>query len=347
MSMSESRRKKLSMLISSIARKDFDAAKKLISPDALRAAGGPGPAPAREGGTPAGDGATTDNVTDASEVAAGDGAALGPSAILPTPIAGGESPSQGPLALELACPGTELAIVTPSGPAKCWLVRRSLAQIAPDCLSIATQYAAVMNGARQRVDELEASAALCAVTASGPCDLLFLDIETCGLAGTGVFLVGTMFYHDCGLVFEQHLARDYAEEAAIVQAISERLDGAGVLVTFNGKSFDMNFLAERAAYHGVEMPPRAPHHLDLLHESRRRWRKSLPNCRLQTLERCFCGRVRHGDIPGWAIPDAYHRFVAKGDARELRDILHHNLLDLLTMAELLCAVLTGAAPPTE
>jgi uncharacterized protein YprB with RNaseH-like and TPR domain len=109
----------------------------------------------------------------------------------------------------------------------------------------------------------------------------------------------------------------------------------------------MNFLAERAAYHGIEMAPRPPMHLDLLHEARRRWRKSLPNCRLQTLERNLCHRLRQGDIPGWAIPDAYHRFVSDGDARRLADILHHNLLDLLTMAQLVCAVLTGATPAME
>jgi uncharacterized protein YprB with RNaseH-like and TPR domain len=279
---------------------------------------------------------------------------------------------------------------------KCWLVRRTLAEIAPGSTQIAGEYAAVMRGARQRVDELEASPALCVVAASAPGDLLFMDIETCGLAGTGVFLVGTMFYEDEQLVFEQHLARDYAEEAAIVQAFYDRLGRgprepaaptggmpvAPVLVTFNGKAFDMNFLAERAAYHGVEIPARRgarrsgaraaqppkavlskqppkavlptqhgkavlPVHLDLLHEARRRWRKSLPNCRLQTLERSLCNRLRQGDIPGWAIPDAYHRFVSDGDAGRLADILHHNLLDLLTMAQLVCAVLTGAAPAME
>jgi len=90
-------------------------------------------------------------------------------------------------------------------------------------------------------------------------------------------------------------------------------------------------------------PPdnRMPRHLDLLHEARRRWKGQLPNCRLQTLESYLCRRVRSGDIPGGDIPEAYHRFVRDGDARRLRAICRHNLLDMLTMVQLVCILLTS------
>ena len=146
------------------------------------------------------------------------------------------------------------------------------------------------------------------------------------------------------MVFEQLLARDYAEEAAILQKFGERHADARLLVTFNGKAFDLNLIRERAAYHGVEMPDRDPPHLDLLHESRRRWRGRLPNYKLQTLEQYLCGRHRAGDIPGSAIPDAYHQYVDTQDARRIADILRHNLLDILTMAEITCLLLTGDDP---
>jgi uncharacterized protein YprB with RNaseH-like and TPR domain len=51
-----------------------------------------------------------------------------------------------------------------------------------------------------------------------------------------------------------------------------------------------------------------------------------------------------GDIPGWQIGEAYHSFVRTGDARAIARIVHHNLLDLLTMGELLCHLLCGSAP---
>ncbi|MHC4985320.1 MAG: ribonuclease H-like domain-containing protein [Planctomycetota bacterium] len=259
-------------------------------------------------------------------------------------------PSQ-PQTLEQACGGAETTIDIHGGKMPYWLIRRPLSEVSPDDVGISREFAAVLAGARQRFDELEASAALCHVADGGPEDVLFMDTETCGFSGSCIFLVGLMACEDRELVFEQHLARNYAEEAAILAAFAERLTRHRVLVTFNGKAFDMNMIKERSAFHGVDLPivdgppdNRMPPHLDLLHESRRRWKRTLPNCRLQTLETHLCQRVRHGDIPGSAIPDAYHRFVDTADARQLRDILHHNLLDLLTMAQLLAALLTSTAP---
>jgi uncharacterized protein YprB with RNaseH-like and TPR domain len=252
-----------------------------------------------------------------------------------------------PMTLLEACGGQEAAIRLPRGEARFHLIRRSLADLGEDCLAIAAEYASVMRGARQRFDELRASAELCHAANARPEDALFLDIESCGLIGTGIFLVGTMSYAGEQLVFEQYLARNYAEEEGIVQAFADRLAEAGLLVSFNGKAFDMNLIRERAAFHHVPLPRRQPPHLDLLVEARRLWKGRLPNCRLQTLERHLCRRSRLGDIPGCAIPDAYHRFVSTGDARVLRDILHHNMLDLLTMVQLLCMALSGSDVLTD
>lgn len=84
-----------------------------------------------------------------------------------------------------------------------------------------------------------------------------------------------------------------------------------------------------------------PLHCDLLHHARRRWRGRLPNCKLQTLEQYLCGRRRTGDIPGHAIPAAYHEYVRSGDAWQMRSILHHNALDLVTLLQLAMYCATG------
>ena len=262
----------------------------------------------------------------------------------------GPSGDVAPAALIEACPGEVRTIATPLGPLPYYHIRRTLTEAAPDGAEIGRDYSAVMRGARQRFSEDEALAAspgLCHADDGGPQDPLFMDTETCGLSGAAIFLVGLMQYADGDLVFEQYLARDYAEEPAILQAFADRYAPARVLVTFNGKRFDMSLIRERSAFHGIELPRRRTPHLDLLDESRKRWRRELPNCRLQTLERHLCHRRRVGDIPGAAIPDAYHRFVASGDARQMADILHHNLLDLLTMAQLVTAILTGTGPVGE
>ncbi|HEV2105833.1 MAG TPA: ribonuclease H-like domain-containing protein, partial [Candidatus Eisenbacteria bacterium] len=88
-----------------------------------------------------------------------------------------------------------------------------------------------------------------------------------------------------------------------------------------------------------------PGHVDLLHLARRRWRDVLPDCRLQTLERRVCRRWRSGDVPGDEVPGLYHDFVRRGDAWRLVPVFHHNLLDVITMAEILHALCR--TPPVE
>ncbi len=314
---SESRKKKLELLTKSLARGDIAGASEL-----LRSRGHSGVN--RHGAT--------------AESVAADGSSKGTSAD------GGTAGPRGPLSLADACGGSETEADVPSAAKPYWTIRKTLAQVDPEGGAIAAQYASVMRGARQRLDELEASPALCHVAAARPEDLLFMDIESCGLYGASVFLIGLMYFQDGQLLFEQCLARNYAEEPAVLQSFASRLEQTGALVTFNGRAFDMNMIRDRCAFHRLDLDDARLPHLDLLHECRRRWRGRLPNCRLQTLEAHLCGRQRVGDIPGWAIPDAYHRFVDTGDARQLRDILHHNLLDLLTMAQILNLVLTGQDP---
>ena len=171
-------------------------------------------------------------------------------------------------------------------------------------------------------------------------DLLFFDTETLGLGNAGVFLIGWLGVAGGQVVVEQLFAQDYSEEAAILAAFAARARGRGVLVSYNGKSFDMPLLSCRAGMWQVDLAA-AEHmdHVDLLYECRRRWAASLPDCRLQTVEAAVCGRRRSDDVPGWQIPAVYHEFVSQGDARPLGPILRHNMLDLVTMAQILLACL--------
>ncbi len=166
---------------------------------------------------------------------------------------------------------------------------------------------------------------------------LFLDLETCGLSSSPVFLAGTMFWNGEDFVLRQYFARHYGEEAGLLAAVAEQARAFDVLVSFNGKSYDAPFLAARALTHGVELQlPR--HHLDLVHHARRRWRTELPDCRLTTLELRVCHRRRTGDVPGDEIPGLYHDYVRHGDPWRLVPVFHHNLLDVTTMADILHAL---------
>jgi hypothetical protein len=75
-------------------------------------------------------------------------------------------------------------------------------------------------------------------------------------------------------------------------------------------------------------------HCDLLHHARRRWKRLLPNCKLQTLERYVCRRSRREDLSGAQVPLAYHRYVRSGEVGPIAAILRHNALDLATLVQL-------------
>jgi hypothetical protein len=167
--------------------------------------------------------------------------------------------------------------------------------------------------------------------------VLFLDIETTGLMAKPVFLIGLGSLMEEDLMITQLLARDYAEEVAILADFREQLSQYDALVTFNGKCFDVRYLCDRMGYHGL--PTHIPHaHVDLLPPARRRWRGRWENCRLQTLEARVCGRTRTEDLPSAEIPQAYHDFVRTGNATLLARILSHNAQDLASLLELLVAL---------
>jgi len=169
-----------------------------------------------------------------------------------------------------------------------------------------------------------------------PSNLLLLDLETCGLSGSALFLIGLLRQIDGRLTIELLLARNYAEERAVLTSFWQAIGQHQVLVTFNGKSFDWPMLMDRTARHLLLRHTRPPDllHVDLLHHSRRRWRQQLPDCKLQTLERHICRRGRSDDIPGGQIPAAYQEFVRTGHQREMDAILLHNGLDLVTLLDL-------------
>jgi uncharacterized protein YprB with RNaseH-like and TPR domain len=176
---------------------------------------------------------------------------------------------------------------------------------------------------------------------------LFLDLETGGLSSSPVFLAGTMHWNGEDFVMRQYFARHYGEEPALLRAVSEQAARFDVLVTFNGRSYDVPFLRARALVHGETLALPGTH-LDLLHAARRRWRERLEDCRLQTLERHVCRRRRSGDVPSEEVPGLYHDYVRHGDPYRLAPVFHHNLLDVITMAELLRALCTTPpAPPAR
>ena len=165
---------------------------------------------------------------------------------------------------------------------------------------------------------------------------LFLDTETTGLSGgtgTVAFLVGLAWHEADGLALVQYFLSDFHQEAALLWAVGECVRNAGVLISYNGRSFDWPLLQTRLVMRRASWP--SPPHLDLLTLARRIFRPRLPDCALQTLEPAVLHLHRADDLPGSLIPGRYFAWLRGGDPHVLDPVFIHNRQDVLSMALLL------------
>lgn len=171
-----------------------------------------------------------------------------------------------------------------------------------------------------------------------PGQWLFLDTETTGLAGgagTLVFLVGLGRLRGDAFALTQYLCTSYAAERAMLAAVAGEVREGDHLVSFNGKSYDLPLLASRFRLNRTTATLGNLPHLDLLHTLRRAHRKTLPDCKLKTLEEKLLGFRRTDDLPGSQAPLAWQRWLRNKDGELLARVAKHNRLDVLVMAALM------------
>ncbi len=172
-----------------------------------------------------------------------------------------------------------------------------------------------------------------------PESFVFLDTETSGLAGgtgTYAFLIGVGRFTDEGFNLSQFFMRDPYEEPAQLAALQSALVDCEVLVTYNGKSFDVPLLNTRFITNGEPPPLNSYKHIDLLHIARRIWRDRLESRTLGSIETHILQLPRtEEDIPGWMVPAIYFDYIKTGDARPITNVLYHNAMDIISLASLL------------
>src|SRR5205823_3028320 len=160
-----------------------------------------------------------------------------------------------------------------------------------------------------------------------------------GGAGTVAFLVGCGWFDMGAFQVRQFLLTSYSAERALLSAVADCVDATSLLVSYNGKTFDVPVMETRWMCRRMPMPLESVRHFDMLHSARRLWRTRAngseddeSGCRLSTLERVLCDVSRVGDVPGMEIPTRYFRFLRTGDARPLEPVLEHNRIDLVSLA---------------
>ena len=172
--------------------------------------------------------------------------------------------------------------------------------------------------------------------------VVFFDLETTGLsggAGTLPFLAGCGWFEDDAFRVRQFFLATPAGERAMLEALTRVFDEASLLVTFNGRTFDVPLMETRWAFHRSEAPTEDLPHFDMLPPARRLWSRrearDLPDrasCTLSSLERDVLGFHRVNDVPGFEMPVRYFHFLRSGDAAVIDGVLEHNRHDLLSTA---------------
>ncbi|MBP7095921.1 MAG: ribonuclease H-like domain-containing protein [Spirochaetia bacterium] len=163
--------------------------------------------------------------------------------------------------------------------------------------------------------------------------LRFFDLETTGLsggAGTIAFLAAVGRVVEGGVSVRQWLIEDWPGEPALLEELARDLDEEAVLVSYNGRSFDVPLARGRFVMNRLRWPERP--HADILHACRRLWRRTLGSCSLQALESAVLGAERAADIPGAEIPEVFIAFARTGKDERMDLVARHNARDVASLA---------------
>jgi hypothetical protein len=120
----------------------------------------------------------------------------------------------------------------------------------------------------------------------------------------------------------------------MLAAVHDWIGENSVLVSYNGKGFDVPLLQARLRLHGIANSLATLPHLDLVHLVRAAYRRFWPDCRLQTAERRLMGLRREGDLPGSFAPQAWKDWLSSGETSGLQGVARHNAQDVVSLAQL-------------
>ena len=186
-------------------------------------------------------------------------------------------------------------------------------------------------------------------------DLLFLDIETLGLYNNPIIMVGIGYYIDTKFIIFQFLARDLEEEISICEHLRKEIFPAfKCFITYNGKSFDIPYLANRFLYFFDKNPMVYKsefiegniskfHHIDLYHNCRRIYKNQFSKYSLTTIEKNLLACKRTNDLPSNMIASYYQKYLKnpKKYAGLVKIIVEHNFQDIQSMPLILDKLLNS------
>jgi len=185
-------------------------------------------------------------------------------------------------------------------------------------------------------------------------DFLFLDIETLGIIDSPIIIVGIGFFK--AEKFEVHIyfARDLEDEIAICEHLrNEILPNFKCFISYNGKTFDIPYLANRFLYYFDENPMISDdhyiyeksntrfHHIDLYHHCRRLLRGMFKNYSLTNIEENLLNLKRDNALPSSLVGLCYRKYRENSERYIglIKEVIEHNYYDIYSLPKIFSRLL--------
>lgn len=170
-------------------------------------------------------------------------------------------------------------------------------------------------------------------------DTLAFDTETSGLsAGSGSFIsmIGLGYFDNNNYIVDQLILPDLSSETAFLRQTELIFSRFPILLSYNGKSFDIPMLQNRIHFHMFPDFTKDIKHCDLLKISRRYWKPTLGSVRLSNIEQ-YLLKLQRGEeeVPGALAPELYRNYLRDSDASHISGVAYHNQIDVISLSAFL------------
>ena len=186
-------------------------------------------------------------------------------------------------------------------------------------------------------------------------DLLFIDIETLGIYDSPIIIIGLGFFQNNQYQIRILFARNLEEEIALCEHFRKIiLPNFKCFVSYNGKSFDIPYIANRLLYFFEENPmiysDEIPyeiantkyHHIDLYHNCRRKYKGLFNSYTLTNMERKLLELKRENELPSNLVGFCYKLYLENPQKNVglMREVINHNYWDIYSLPLILSRLLS-------
>ncbi|TDT60962.1 ribonuclease H-like domain-containing protein [Fonticella tunisiensis] len=165
--------------------------------------------------------------------------------------------------------------------------------------------------------------------------IIYFDIETTGLNPefSKIILLGASYVENNKYIVEQFFADRLDEEELILKDFIKVLERFDMVVTYNGKNFDVPFVNKRIEKYSIGYSI-MHEHLDLIcHIRPNKQILGLTSCSLKSVEK-YLNIRRNDTIDGGESINLYYQYLRTGDSTIKEKILLHNFEDVYNLPDI-------------